>query len=328
MRKKFKKVIDTSSPKDLKKESLLSFFMYAILGCLLLLSAALFYAQPSSQGQITKQVFSAENDHVLFAPTLLTASASPSATPSTVLPLVLSGETVTASASPVPATSPEYCIDVPVLMYHHVQPLPVAELLGHAPLTVDSAIFEEHIRYLKEQGYTFLSAETMVYALLNYQPLPTKPVVVTIDDGYDDNYTYAFLVGKKYNAIINFMIPSALIDKPGYMVWDHLKEMNQSPYAKIYNHTASHAPLGDISDQEIDNELASSSAAFKEQLGLNNTIVTYPYGSFSDVAIEKVKQHGFLAAFTTLPGRAQCRSQLLTLPRVRVGNAPLSTYGL
>ena len=130
-----------------------------------------------------------------------------------------------------------------------------------------------------------------------------------------------------YKIIINFMIPTELIGRPGYMTWDHLKEMTTNPYARIYNHTASHAALGSTSFEHIEYELSSSSAALKEQLGLSNTIFTYPYGSFSDIAIEEVKKHGFIGAFSTIDGKLQCSSQIMILPRTRIGNAPLNFFG-
>jgi len=312
-----------------KAENLISFVVSTLLSCLVLITFFLFHAGSQTQTtSLTQQVFSAESDQGLLSPILL--SATPSAAPVSILPLSLTGDTWTASSSaaPVLTQDAEFCMDVPVLMYHHVQPLPMAELLGHPQLTVDSAIFDEQMQYLTTNGYHFISAEELVNALLTYQTLPEKSIVITIDDGYDDNYTYAFLVAKKYSIIMNFMIPSGLIDKPGYMLWDHLKEMNASPYAKIYNHTATHAPLGLISEQEIDAELSSSSAAFKEKLGLHNTIFVYPYGSFNDLAIQEVSKHGFSGAFSTIDGKTQCRSQIMSLPRIRIGNAPLSTYGI
>jgi len=230
---------------------------------------------------------------------------------------------------PTPTPTPEidFCVDVPVFLYHHTQPMQMAALLGHPQLTVDSNIFDEQIRYLKEKNYNIISAEDLVYALKNRKQLPAKTLLITVDDGYDDNYTYAFSTAKKYEVIINFMIPTDLIDKPGYMTWGHLQEMVKSPYAKIYNHTASHAALGGLSQEQIEWQLGRSSEALKNNLDLDNTIFTYPYGSYSDLAIEMIKKHGFTGAFTTIEGKHQCKSQIMLLQRQRVGNSPLSFYG-
>lgn len=230
-------------------------------------------------------------------------------------------------SSPEPTSPSDFCMEVPVFLYHHTQPLQIATLLGHPQFTVDSNIFDEQIRYLKENNYNIISAEDLVAALKNFQKLPEKTVLITVDDGYDDNYTYAFSIAKKYKVIMNFMIPTGLIGNPGYMTWEHLKEMKDNPYARIYNHTASHAALAYLSQEQVEWELNTSSEALKKNLGLSNTIFTYPYGSYNDLAIDLVKKHGFTGAFTTIEGQYQCRSQIMELQRLHVGNATMNWYG-
>ena len=84
----------------------------------------------------------------LYATDLL---ASPSPTPDMSLPVVANLEqSLKESANTEAATegatlNEDYCVDVPVVMYHHVQPIAMAELLGHSALTVDSEIFDEQI---------------------------------------------------------------------------------------------------------------------------------------------------------------------------------------
>lgn len=228
---------------------------------------------------------------------------------------------------PVEEPSEDFCLDIPVLVYHHIQPLQMASLLGHKQLTIDSPIFESQMSYLKENGYQAISAGDLVHALLNRQTLPEKSILITIDDGYDDNYTYAFMTAKKYQMVMNFMIPTKLIGKPGYMTWEHIQEMYANDYARIYNHTATHAPLGYMQIDQIRTELTTSTEDFKRELGDDVTIFTYPYGSYNQQAIELLKQHGFVGAFTTDDGRKQCISNIMQLQRTRIGNAPLSTYG-
>lgn len=226
-----------------------------------------------------------------------------------------------------PTPFPDFCIHVPVFLYHHTQPLDMAKLLGHAQLTVDSNIFDEQMRYLTEHGYKTISAEDLIIALNSEQTLPEKTVMVTIDDGYDDNYTYAFSSAKKYGVIINFMIPTGLVDNPGYMTWEHLREMKDSPFAKIYNHTWSHTALAGTSLEKIEYEVMTANKQFEENLGIKPTVFTYPYGSYDGQVIDFLTNHGFTGAFSTIEGSTQCKSQAMTLQRMHIGNAPLSFYG-
>ena len=232
----------------------------------------------------------------------------------------------TAASLPV-SYSEEYCLDVPVIMYHHIEPLAIASQLGHEPLTVDSSIFENQVGYLVEHNYHPIALEDLITALRNHGTLPEKSVVITIDDGYIDDYSYGFMMAKKYHVIMNFMVPTGLVGQPDYMTWDHLKEMVQSPYAKIYNHTTSHAPLGLIDKDKIVQEVTTANNDLQKNLGLKNDIVIYPYGSYSDLAVDTLKELGMVAAVSTDPGRNECTSNIMKLPRVRVGNAPLTDYG-
>lgn len=228
-----------------------------------------------------------------------------------------------------PTTSPTpFCIHIPVIMYHHVEPLADATKAGHAQLTVDSVIFDSQMRYLSERGYHTLSADELVQSLLLKKPLQGKNIVLTFDDGYADWYPYVYPVLQKYNLKGNFFISSGLLDKPGYLTVSELKEMAASPYVSIYNHTSQHVDIGYATKQVIEQELETSSSMFEETLGKHINVFAYPYGSYREMSVQVLKKHGFIAAFTTIPGKRHCDTALMTLPRDHVGNAPLWSYGL
>jgi peptidoglycan/xylan/chitin deacetylase (PgdA/CDA1 family) len=261
------------------------------------------------------------------------ASQSSHATPSVVptlsaIPTFTTIPTATQTPTMTPIPTPiDYCIDLPIVLYHHIQPMPIADLLGHGQLTVDSDIFDGQVKYLKDHGYNAISADELVNSLLSHKALPPKSIMLTVDDGYDDNYTYAFLTAKKYKMIVNFMVPTGLINTPGYMNWDHLTEMAHSPYARIYNHTTSHAALGALSKEQIIQEVSNADNELLKRIGVKSTIVTYPYGSYNDLAIQTLKEMGERAAITTEPGRTQCVSTIMRLPRIRVANGTMDSYG-
>lgn len=249
------------------------------------------------------------------------------ASPQVSIPKAASSSAISTSDQVASGSAEDYCIRVPVILYHHIEPLAIATLLGHAQLTVDSNIFDEQMGYLVAKKYNFLSLEDLVHDILERKPVPAKSVVITIDDGYIDNYTYAFLDAKKYHIIMNFNIPTGLVGQPDYMTWDHLKEMAQNPYVRIYNHTTSHAPLGLISADQITKEITTANADLQSNLGIKNDIVVYPYGSYNDLAIQTVQQLGMIAAVSTDSGNMECISNIYKMPRVRVGNEPMADYG-
>jgi peptidoglycan/xylan/chitin deacetylase (PgdA/CDA1 family) len=267
-------------------------------------------------------------------PSLSDTISTPSATTPVSSESPIFDITTITSATPtptptIPAAQPqeEFCLDVPMLIYHHVQPLDEAAALGHAQLTVDSYYFEEQMKYLVDNGYHTISSDQVVAALQNRQQLPEKSIVVTLDDGYDDWYTYVFPIAKKYNVTIDLMIPPGLINTPGYLTWEQLKEMSAHPLFHIYNHTLSHASLGETDRATIEREVMIANAQLEETLGKKINIFVFPYGEFGPTAIEFLKEKGFVGAISTIEGTIQCDSYIMTLHRTHIGNAPLDMYG-
>lgn len=235
------------------------------------------------------------------------------------------------SLAPSPLRTEEkmgFCLRVPVLLYHHIEPYEKAKEAGHAQLTVDSGWFEKQMQYLSENGYTTLFAQELVNALLSHQDIPGKAVVITIDDGYLDNYQYAYSIAKKYNVKLNLMISTGLVENTGYLSWGQIKEMEGSGYVGIYNHTWSHYSLGNATFDKAKQEIETADRQLLQNLDKKATIFTYPYGAFSQNAVDVLKQNGYKAAFTTTPSFWQCDGFIYRLKRNHVGNAPLSSYGL
>ncbi|MFI5206018.1 MAG: polysaccharide deacetylase family protein, partial [Candidatus Paceibacterales bacterium] len=233
-----------------------------------------------------------------------------------------------ASPTPAPVVYGGYCLNVPVIFYHHIQPLAEAKTLGHAQLTVDSGIFDSQMAYLVSHGYTTISADQLAQALVNHGLVPSKSIVVSADDGYDDFYTYAYPIIQKYGLTVNLAIPTGLLNNSGYMNWDQLKQMVGSGKIFVYNHTWSHANLVGASSEKAQYEVSTAKKQLSENLDRNSDVFFYPYGNENNAAIGTIKANGYNAAFTTIPGMTQCDSFLMGLHRTRIGNSPLASYGL
>lgn len=284
------------------------------------------------------------NTYANFSGDKTIASLYPSAKKTSVAPKfplytnLLPAAESTPAPTPTPTSQPQplnsasiandFCLQVPVLLYHHIEPLSIAQNLGHAQLTVDSDYFDQQMAYLAANGYHSISAEELADALIRHVTLPPKSILITLDDGYEDNYTYAFQILKKYNIVGNFMISTGLIENKGYMTWNQLKEISGNPLMRIYNHTWSHAYLSKESKEKIQFEIATANDQLKNNLDKNINIFTYPYGAFNQTIIEILKTNGFTAAFSTIHGALQCESYIYALRRTHIGNAPLTSYGL
>lgn len=220
-----------------------------------------------------------------------------------------------------------FCNSVPVLMYHHIQPLDEAKKLGHAPLTVDSGWFDSQIKYLSDNKYQFITVGQLITSLQSGQTL-NKSVAITIDDAYDDAYNYAYPILQKYGAKASLFVPTGLVQNPGYLTWDQISQMYKNNIILPYNHTWSHfsLPTGDLNKERT--EITTAQTQLEEHLGLIPKIIAYPYGGYNAPSIKLLQELGYSAAFSTKPGTWQCTGNIFYLPRVRIGNAQLSAYGL
>lgn len=271
-----------------------------------------------------------KRESLVVAPNEKNNSTQPQATSSAFGKIIsLNKQAPILSNTKVSASKPSgFCLNAPVLLYHHVGPLDQARKEGNANLTVDPGIFDQQMKYLLDRGYRTFSAEDLANALLSHQVLAGKPVVVTLDDGYADAFSYAFPIAKKYNIILNLMIPTGLIGNQGYLSWEKLKEMIGSGLIFAYDHTWSHYALTRGSDEKVQFEVMTSKTQLEQQLGRQVKIIAYPYGSYDQKVISMVRNDGFIAGYTTISSSYQCDSLIFEIRRTRIGNSPLSSYGL
>lgn len=236
--------------------------------------------------------------------------------------------TATLTPTPTPVVPVGFCQRVPVIFYHHIEPMDQAKAEGHASLTVDSGIFTQQMAYLSSQGYTSYSAEQLVDALLSHTALVGKPIVVTIDDGYSDTYQFAYPAAKQYGIKLSVMIPTGLLENPGYMSWSNLKDMVGSGTVFAYDHTWSHYSLPRGSLDKETYEIMTAKKQLEDHLGNPNLVFAYPYGASNSLTVSILQTNGFKGAYTTIPGSLQCDGFIYGLHRNRIGNAALSAYGL
>jgi len=242
-------------------------------------------------------------------------------------PLISPYPDITITPTPIPLTG--FCLHVPVLMYHHIQPESVAKELGQTSLTVDSGVFDQQMAYLASSGYTPVWASELINALLTHSQLPGKPVVVTMDDGYADNDIYALPVLQKYGIKANLMLASGLVGgNPDMLTWDQVNQMKGSGLIYFTNHTWSHYAISNGPQSKIESEIDVAQGQIQDHTGQTINVFTYPYGSFNNNSIQTLQQKGYIGAFTEIPGQYQCDSFIMTLHRTRIGNGSLASYGL
>lgn len=201
---------------------------------------------------------------------------------------------------------------VPVLMYHSIA---VEE--GN-PIRMPVEQFDAEMKYIKDQGYTTLTMKELYSYFENQVAVPEKSIVITLDDGYSDNYTAAFPVLKKYGLKATvFMVTSTIDVNPNCLTSAQIKEMDKAGI-QIESHTVTHRDLDSLSYSEQLAELKDSKAALEQLLGRTVDYVAYPTGKYNDDTVKAVADAGYKMAFTT-NGRWSDKSDgILTLDRVYI----------
>ncbi|SMD05966.1 polysaccharide deacetylase family protein [Sporomusa malonica] len=201
--------------------------------------------------------------------------------------------------------------DVPILNYHKIDTL-------HHSLSIPPQEFEEQIAYLSQNGFTTISPDQLMSYLNHSKALPEKPILITFDDGYLDNYTNAYPILKKYGFTATiFLVTNLVGHDERFMTWDQVREMQKAGFA-FGSHTVSHAALTKISREQAMEELIDSRKEMEQQLGVKARYFAYPTGAYNLQVEEMVKQAGYKAAFTIRYGQAGTESDPYALERIPI----------
>ncbi len=208
---------------------------------------------------------------------------------------------------------------VPILMYHYISVPPKGSNRIRRDLSVWPSRFEEQMHFLATHGYHTITLEDLALYLLEGKPLPPKPIVLTFDDGYLDNYQNAFPVLKKYGFKgVFFVITDFVTGRyKGYMTWDELKKMADAGMA-IESHSRNHADLRRRSYDYLVWQALGSKEAIENHLGIEPRFICWPSGKYDRFAARVFKSAGFWGGTTEIQGITQDSAHMFELQRIRV----------
>lgn len=221
---------------------------------------------------------------------------------------------------------------IPTLMYHHF--VKAGEKVSGATITIEA--FEEQMKYLKSKGYNTVTDQQIVDFYYNGKELPTKPIHITMDDGYKSNYELAYPILKKNNMKATiFMIVSKRGGeyRPPRLTWEQMKEMSDSGLISIQSHSynlhhkeklASGEKSAMIAydnsqyHRKVVDDLMVSKQLIENKIGAEVISLAYPFGHYNQKNLSDVKEAGFKIAYTTKPGLNKSNTNPLELHRINV----------
>ena len=210
-------------------------------------------------------------------------------------------------------------IPFPVIMYHSVSSKPESKY------NVSPECFENDIKYLLEKGYTPVTFADL-YAYQNGAQLPAKPVMLTLDDGYLNNYLHVFPVLQKYNvkcviAVIGKLTDANYLKEPppysernSRLNYEQIAEMHKSGLVEIQNHSYNLHGFGkngtrlgmrplsgetyDDYKKVLNDDLKLLDKKLLEKCGIVTTAVALPFGEYCRETITIISELGYKGALT------------------------------
>lgn len=200
---------------------------------------------------------------------------------------------------------------VPVLNYHQVNDIHTN------PLVMTVADFEYQMKYLKDNGYHTITPDELYDYLTTQKQLPDKPILITFDDGYEDNYTQALPILKKYGHKATLFMIADSIDQPRFLSSKQLLEMQENGFT-IETHTYSHRVMTGESISDVKLEIIKSRRILEKLLNKKIKYLAYP-GGYNDENIQKaVAEEGIKMAFSVYPNYDKSGDNLLNLYRLPI----------
>ncbi|WP_057886077.1 polysaccharide deacetylase family protein [Liquorilactobacillus nagelii] len=201
-------------------------------------------------------------------------------------------------------------IELPILMYHSISS-------GNS-LRVPPEQFANEMAALKQAGYYTLSASQAVRAFKTNSLPQKKCVWITLDDGYEDNYSAALPTLEKYHlqATINYI--TSFQSRSGYITHSQLEQMQHTGLISFTSHTVNQLDLNELTMKEQWQELEQSKKTLDLQLNQNTQVVAYPAGRYNQLTLQLAEKSGYEIGLTTHQGLANNRQGLFALDRIRI----------
>jgi peptidoglycan/xylan/chitin deacetylase (PgdA/CDA1 family) len=201
----------------------------------------------------------------------------------------------------------------PVLMYHSI-----TDKLSPDYPVVYPGVFKVQLEFMKRRRYNPISFDRYCGLLLQKARIPRRTVIITFDDGREDNLHAAEIL-RDLGISATFFVSPGLIGNPGFLSRDALRRMLEFPGVTIGAHTVDHVYLPDADDATLQKEISGSKSQLEEILKRPVSTLSYPLGGFDHRVLAAAKNAGYLGACTTNRGFSRW-FDLFAVRRIKLKN--------
>lgn len=221
-----------------------------------------------------------------------------------------------------PNSASSVTANVPILVYHIVRPSYPSDDEAVRTLALTPETFDAEMKYLQDAGYHVVSFRNLERYVQNGIPLPQKPIILSFDDGWTDQFEYAFPILKKYHYTATFFVFTNKIGHRGFLTWDNLQTLRDAGMT-IGSHSRSHPFLNKINDPSaLWDEIHGSKEVLEKRLSIHVHEFAYPFGAYNATVTALVQKAGYLSARGDFESKKQFAEHLYELGAL---NAPTTT---
>ncbi|MFA4029714.1 MAG: hypothetical protein GDYSWBUE_001008 [Candidatus Fervidibacterota bacterium] len=216
---------------------------------------------------------------------------------------------------------------IPILCYHDFR-----DSGKHRWWATPPKRFEAQLQMLNALGFTFLTMSEAVDLIQGRwnKPIPKRPVVITIDDGFRSAYKVAYPLLSKYGAKATLFVYTNAIGSFG-LSWEQLREMTQSGRIEVASHTVTHPHPDHLKRlkkqygvngyrERLVYEFATSKRLLEQNLGVRVNGLAYTGGVVDAVAMEIARAVGYKWAVKIDPQPFKPTTDVYCIPRYAVNN--------
>lgn len=206
---------------------------------------------------------------------------------------------------------------VPILMYHVIQtPTASTPLPG---LYVAPSVFAAQMRWLAHHHFHAVTLQE-VYDYWHGAPLPSRPVVISFDDGFRNQYTKALPILAHHHWPGTLNLALSHFAQPGWGLGPRMIKAMIRDGWEIDSHTMTHASLPGLPPDQLSYQVAHSRVVLQKRFDVPVDFFCYPAGAYDSTVIAAVRRAGYQGATSTQPGFARWDDPW-TLNRIRVTNS-------
>lgn len=205
---------------------------------------------------------------------------------------------------------------VPVLCYHHIRNILTTDSKNMKTYSVSPARFAQQMKTLSENGFHTILPNQLYDYLIHDGVLPPKPILITFDDGREEQYRLGTTEMNKYGFKGVFFIMTISIGRPGYMTKSQIKDLSDDGHS-IGAHTWDHHPVTKYEDKDWNIQLIKPKQLLENITGKNVSYFAYPFGVWNTSSIAKIKKCGYKLAFI-LSNKRNLDEPLYTVRRLIV----------